>query len=181
VRALRWLSALKPSFAVLGNHDGGIWAKEHRGFKDHAAVEKMLDAAGIELLHNRAETVTVAGGMVTLVGVGDLWAGELDAEKAFQEVKRRGPVVLLAHNPDSKELVAGYDWDLMLSGHTHGGQVLVPFQGPRFAPVRDKRFVAGLGEWNGRRIYVSRGVGSLGGVRLGCRPEVSVLDLVSAG
>ncbi len=182
VEALRRLSRVKPTFAALGNHDGGRWAKQHRGFGDHAVVERMLEEAGVTLLHNRsAEVVTVRGASVRLVGVGDLWAAELDAGKAFREVKRRGPVVLLAHNPDSKEQVAGYDWDVMLSGHTHGGQVLVPFQGPRFAPVQDKRFVEGLRDWDGRRIFISRGVGNLGGVRLGCRPEVSVLDLASAG
>jgi predicted MPP superfamily phosphohydrolase len=65
----------------------------------------------------------------------------------------------------------------MLSGHTHGGQVLVPLVGTRFIPVQDKRFIAGLKEWNGRQVYVSRGVGSLAGVRFNCRPEVTVLQV----
>ena len=65
----------------------------------------------------------------------------------------------------------------MLCGHTHGGQVLVPGMGPRFAPVSDKRFVAGLKAWKGRQIFVTRGVGNLGGVRLNCRPEVTLLDV----
>jgi predicted MPP superfamily phosphohydrolase len=67
----------------------------------------------------------------------------------------------------------------MLCGHTHGGQVVLPsaLGGARFAPVRDKRYVAGLHPWeDGRLIYTSRGVGSLAGIRFRCRPEVTVLD-----
>ena len=89
----------------------------------------------------------------------------------------RSLVVLLAHNPDSKDILGAYPWDLMLSGHTHGGQVIVPFDGPRFAPVEDKRYVAGLKPWGTRQIHVSRGVGNVGGVRFRCRPEVSLLSV----
>ena len=63
----------------------------------------------------------------------------------------------------------------MLSGHTHGGQVIVPVYGPRYAPVIDKNYVAGLKPWRDRRIHMTRGVGNLGGVRFRCRPEVSLL------
>ncbi|MDR1191385.1 MAG: hypothetical protein LBK60_06960 [Verrucomicrobiales bacterium] len=66
----------------------------------------------------------------------------------------------------------------MVCGHTHGGQTRLPFIGTPFAPVKDQRYVAGLNEWHGRRIYTSRGVGNLHGVRFNCRPEVTLLELV---
>lgn len=66
----------------------------------------------------------------------------------------------------------------MLSGHTHGGQIVVPLLGWRpFAPVRDLRYVEGLHEWSGRQIYTTRGVGNLHGLRFNCPPEVSVLEV----
>ena len=65
----------------------------------------------------------------------------------------------------------------MLCGHTHGGQVIIPFEGPRYAPVEDKAFVSGLKNWRDRQIYITRGVGNLGSVRFRCRPEVTILDL----
>ena len=84
--------------------------------------------------------------------------------------------MVVAHNPDSKDYLKDYRWDLLLSGHTHGGQIVLPFV-QNFAAVRDKRFIAGLYRWEGRQIYITRGVGSLMGIRFNCRPESSILTL----
>ncbi|MCV4655473.1 phosphodiesterase, partial [Escherichia coli] len=81
-------------------------------------------------------------------------------------------------NPDSKEVMRDEPWDLMLCGHTHGGQLRVPLVGEPFAPVEDKRYVAGLNAFGERHIYTTRGVGSLYGLRLNSRPEVTMLELV---
>lgn len=178
IRLLQGLSAACPTFAVLGNHDGGAWAQRHAGNASHRTVERILDQAGVTLLHNRGAQLEVRGLRLGLVGVGDLWSGELQPDAAFRSMERQGAVLLMSHNPDTKEELSRYHWDVMLSGHTHGGQVVIPFDGPRYAPVRDKRFVQGLHRWNGRSLYISRGVGSVGSVRFRCRPEVSVLDLV---
>ena len=174
-QALRRLSSAAPTFAVLGNHDGGKWTAQHLGNSDHRLVENMLDNAAIELLHNRAAEVRVRDNPISLVGVGDLWSDEIEPRRAFADIRGGRPTILLAHNPDSKDVLRYRPWDLMLSGHTHGGQVIVPFEGPRYAPVKDKRYVAGLKAWGTRQIHVTRGVGNVGGVRLGCRPEASLL------
>jgi len=175
VRILRRLASAAPTYAVLGNHDGGAWAREAFGYPDHRVVEQLLRESGIELLHNRAVTVQPGAEPLHLVGVGDLYAGEVEPSRAFAALEPGGAAILLAHNPDTKSRVAGYRWDLMLSGHTHGGQVIVPWVGPSYAPVRDKRYVAGLKPWGTRQIHVTRGVGNVGGVRFRCRPEVSLL------
>jgi predicted MPP superfamily phosphohydrolase len=172
-RELQRLSAAAPTFAVLGNHDGGAWARYRLGYPDHKVVDRILEDSGIELLHNRS--MKAMG--LTLVGVGDLWSDEIHSGRAFSGVNGSGPVVLLAHNPDSKDVLRSRPWDLMVSGHTHGGQVIVPFEGARYAPVQDKRYVAGLKAWGTRQIHVTRGVGNVGGVRFRCRPEVSVLTI----
>jgi len=177
VNALKRLSAVAPTFAVLGNHDGGSWARYRRGNSDHTFVERMLEEGGVRLLHNRSERVVVRNERLTLVGVGDLWSQEIDGCKAFAGVQSEEPVVLLAHNPDSKDSLRLFPWDLMLSGHTHGGQVIVTFDGARYAPVADKRYIAGLKPWGWRQIHVTRGVGNVGGVRFRCRPEVSSLSI----
>jgi uncharacterized protein len=176
-RVLRRLSAAAPAFAVVGNHDGGSWARDHLSFPDHRLVDRMLENASITLLHNRSERVAVRGSALTLAGVGDLWSHEVAGERAFSGVSGGSPVLLLAHNPDTKDKLRAWRWDLMLSGHTHGGQIIVPFEGPRYAPVVDKRYIAGLKPWGTRQIYVTRGVGNVGGVRFRCRPEVTLLTI----
>jgi predicted MPP superfamily phosphohydrolase len=176
-RTLSRLSAASPTFAVLGNHDGGLWADAYGGHSDHIAVAQTLQSAGIRLLHNQSHVLQVRDARMNLVGVGDLWADEIDAKRAFSGLDNGKPIVLLSHNPDSKDVLGDHPWDLMLSGHTHGGQVILPFDGPRFAPVVDKRYVAGLGAWGERQIHVSRGVGNLHGVRFQCRPEINLLTL----
>jgi uncharacterized protein len=73
--------------------------------------------------------------------------------------------------------VKGLKWDLLLAGHTHGGQFYFPFIGTPFAPVNDRKFVNGVFEYEKGKMYVSPGVGNLHGVRINCRPEISVLEL----
>jgi uncharacterized protein len=178
-RILRRLASSAPIFATLGNHDGGSWAAKFHGYRDATVVRGLLQSSGIPLLHNRSEVVRVRDQSIRFAGVGDLWSLGVDGALAFAGVRADNPAILLAHNPDTKDVLAHEPWDLMLSGHTHGGQVVLPFVGERFVPVRDKRFIAGLKRWNGRQIYVTRGVGSVLGIRVNCRPEVTVLDLVS--
>lgn len=173
---LKPLANAAPVFATLGNHDGGRWVGS-AGYSDTSLVRGLIEQARIQLLHNRSTTVRLRGRTVNLVGVGDLWAGELDAASAFAGPRDDGPTVVLAHNPDSKDALAAHPWDLMLSGHTHGGQCDLMFFGVPFAPVADKRFVKGLHRWNNRWLHITKGVGNLYGVRLNCRPEISLLTL----
>lgn len=177
VRVLRKLTIGTQAFAVMGNHDGGRWAAGARGWANHLWVDRILEDAGIEMLHNRSRVVEVRGQRLVLAGTGDYWAEEVEPESAFREVDSRLPVVLLTHNPDTKDVCSPYCWDLMLSGHTHGGQVIVPLYGAPFCTVADTRYLAGLKPWGDRQIHVTRGVGNLHGVRFNCRPEVSLLEV----
>lgn len=171
---LRRFSETVPTFACMGNHDGGFWAKRW-GYPDWKHVGKLLRDAQAQILYNAAHEIEVKGRRFQLVGVGDLWAKELDAKKAFSTTTKALKTILLSHNPDSKEQLGGYNWDLMLCGHTHGGQLRLPILGTPFAPVKDKRYVEGLKPWRDRLIHVSKGVGNLHGMRFNCRPEVSLL------
>ena len=177
---LRSLAGGTPTFACLGNHDGGLWAARRRGYADTHRVRGMLTQSGTALLHNAAKTVRIRDWDLTLVGVGDLWAGEMQPLLAFESLQpvAGGATILLSHNPDSKQWLKPYAWDLMLCGHTHGGQVRLPFFGTPFAPVRDKRFVEGSHRWAERWIHITRGIGNVHGLRLNCPPEVSLLTLV---
>ena len=178
-RILKRLPDAAPTYASLGNHDGGAWAGPRGGYESTREVRGLLAASGISLLHNTACSVTLAGRTWRLVGLGDFWAEELDAKSAFAAapVQERVPTILLSHNPDTKDEVESFAWDLMLCGHTHGGQLRLPLLGTPFAPVRDKTFVEGLHRWKDRWVHITHGVGNLLGFRFNCRPEVSVLTL----
>lgn len=177
IEILSALAKVAPTFACLGNHDGGAWAGRSHGYSDTKFVRELLTKSRIELLDNRSTAVRIHGWKLNLVGVGDLWAGELRPEPAFANNSPDAATILLSHNPDSKTDLLPYRWDVMLCGHTHGGQIELPLLGTPFAPVRDKRFVKGLHRWNDRWIHITKGVGNLHGLRFNCRPEVSLLTL----
>ncbi len=168
-----------PTFAILGNHDGGRWAR-HSGYADTKLVREMLAKAGVQLLHNEADRFENANGRITLAGLGDLWAEEMDPASVLggRRRERDTPLVLMSHNPDTKDALRTYPWDLMLTGHTHGGQLSLPLMGEPFAPIVDKRYVRDLHRLGDRWLYITAGVGSLHTARFNCRPEISLLTLV---
>jgi predicted MPP superfamily phosphohydrolase len=177
---LKPLAENAPTFACLGNHDGGSWAARRRGYEDTTAVRELLAKSGVELLHNTAKPVRIKEWNLTLVGLGDSWAKEIQPQFAFPQLppSADATTLLLSHNPDTKAQLKEFVWDLMLCGHTHGGQLRLPILGTPFAPVEDMRFVEGLHRWHDRWIHITRGVGNLHGVRFNCPPEVSLITLV---
>lgn len=178
-RVLRKLSAAAPTLASLGNHDGGSWAEAYGGYADTSPIRTMLAQSGIRCLQNESSVIETKLGTIRCTGLGDLWAEELDAATAFHGIAPTEPIyhIVLSHNPDTKTDLQPFRWDLMLSGHTHGGQLWIPFFGAPLAPVRDQRYVRGLHHWQNRWLHITRGVGNLHGLRFNCRPEVSVLTL----
>lgn len=178
---LKTLSDYAPTYACPGNHDGGPWAGQCGGYKNTYAIEQLLKNADIQYLCNEHSRVRVRGSDLTIVGLRDLWTDDKDFRRAFSGINKHSEqtIIVLSHNPDSKEWLGEYRWDLMLSGHSHGGQVVLPLLGyAPLVPVRDRRYVAGLNRWRDRLIYTTRGLGTIMGIRFNCKPEVSTLDLM---
>jgi len=160
---------------ILGNHDyGPNWAHPEIASRlvDH------LQAVGIRMLRN--EVADVAG--LQIAGMDDLWGRRFDPVRALAAVDRARAAIVLSHNPDTVDRSGwnGYQgW--VLSGHTHGGQCKPPFLPPPLLPVENRRYTCGEFELgDGRRLYISRGVGHLLQVRINVRPEVTVFELESA-
>jgi predicted MPP superfamily phosphohydrolase len=153
--------------ACLGNHDH--WT-------DADAVAGALTDAGITVLRNAAREV--ADGL-WVAAVDDVWERYADLEKALEGVPAGATVVLLAHEPDyADEVAADGRVSLQLSGHSHGGQVRLPFAGPLVLPYLGRKYPAGLYRVGEMWLYVNRGVGLVSpAVRFNCRPEVTVLRL----
>jgi len=179
-RTLEVLPKRVPTYATMGNHDGGSWSSQWKAHNSSAPIRDLVGSSGVDVVHNQQRLVTVRDQELRLVGLGDLWAMEMEPLKAFGRLHETypGPTILMSHNPDSKSEVGRFQWELMLSGHTHGGQVVMPVTGLSPAPVNDRRYIYGLLPWRDRQIHITSGVGNAQGVRFNCRPEISVLDLV---
>ena len=117
-----------------------------------------------------------------LAGLDDGWSGKADLKQALEKAPDCGPVVLLLHEPD---LVDETSQDpriaLQLSGHTHGGQVLVAGRPPIFTPTLGKKYSQGLFRVNDTWLYTNRGLGVISvPLRMNCPPEVTLLTLTRA-
>jgi uncharacterized protein len=166
-------------FAVLGNHDfsvrNALGIRRHRHL--HSAVADALSGAGARVLRNETVSLVQGGDTLDLVGVDDLWSRVCDLDAAYSEHDPKRPRLVLAHNPRTIEHLAGRRCDLMLSGHTHGGQVNLPKLGRVTLGKKSRRFAAGLYQHDDTTLYVNKGVGFGWRFRFGVRPEIAVLTL----
>jgi hypothetical protein len=168
---------------VLGNHDY-YGAQRTRKRQDHPVAENLggaLSRAGVTVLRNTATEVRRAGAALQFVGFEDLLVKQFRAEAGLGAVNAERPVIALSHNPDTIESLAPAGVDIVLSGHTHGGQVSLPFYGPPFLPMKNKNLVSGLYEFGRTRLYVNPGLGWLRWrLRLLARPEITLITLRAA-
>lgn len=153
-------------YAVLGNHDNWIGGPR---------VAKALRDDSVIVLVNRG-TRPVEG--LFVAGTDDWWTGNPDAPRAFNKKRSDEAGILLAHSPKSSETVPDRPV-LVISGHTHGGQICVPFIPRNCLPgLLGSRYVAGWYRNGHNMMYVNRGIGTTGpAVRFYCRPEITVYVL----
>jgi len=168
------LRRLRPplgAIAVLGNHDHWVGPQ---------TVREALERAGVRVLENQTAVVEVSGGRLAILGVGDTGTGHAEVAKAFRDAPAGTPAIVLSHNPDVVYLLGGRKPALVLCGHTHGGQLA--WVGRFLVKSRfGQSHPAGLYHFRGDKVYVTRGVGAImPPLRVGCRPEVTILDLQPA-
>ena len=171
-RVLGRLRARLGVFAVLGNHDFSV---------DPGEMTKALEAQQILVLRNSHFALHVAEARLWILGVDDLWWNADDLQAGIRHIPARDPKILLCHNPAGIRMAVEHKIDLVLAGHTHGGQVRLPVVGKLYARSKlGKRFVEGWNQLDGTQIYVSRGIGEVVlPLRVGCPPEIACLRLRS--
>lgn len=169
----RHLSALRSkygNYAVLGNHD---W------MFDGERVRRSLTSAGIRVLESEAASIEKDGQTIWLLGVPDLWTRQpIDLRPALLQINKPGPIIALTHNPDVFPTLPS-TITLTLAGHTHGGQVSIPFIGRPVIPSRyGERYAIGQIVENNRHLFVTPGIGTTGiAVRFRVPPEISVVTV----
>ncbi|MEH2166802.1 MAG: metallophosphoesterase [Nostoc sp.] len=193
VLRLKNLQSRSGIYAILGNHD--IYYKQAK-----AEVTEALTSIGIHVLWN--EIAYPLGKELPLVGLADYWSREFHPASVMNQLNSDTPCIVLSHNPDTAEILQAWRVDLQLSGHTHGGQIVIPGIGPaalfyeklvekiprkvrrRFpflevnvSVVKHWEWVQGFHRLNKNQLYVNRGLGTYLPGRLFCRPEVTIITL----
>ncbi len=163
-------------FGITGNHEywnNGINAEDFKS---------LLEENGIVILDNKNEKIFQDDKYIYLIGVDDPHTGNDDLEKAVADTKKSIPKILLAHSPDivnDLESLEKENIDLILAGHTHGGQFVIPFVRPYWTPTKNHgKYASGLFEIGNTILYVNRGIGTaVLPIRFNCLPEVTVIEL----
>jgi len=171
--------ACKANYAILGNHDINAGAE---------GVIEAIQSCGIQFLRNSCLPLERGRGRMWIAGLDDSLEGSpnLDATVPAQIRKLRDePVVLMCHEPDYAVNIqthpAGQAVGLMVSGHTHGGQIRLPLMGALALPPMGRRFIEGWFQLNQMKLYVNRGIGTIGvPFRLDCPPEITLFTLRAA-
>ena len=160
-------------FAVAGNHDHQVEGMAYGEFVSLAPLNDMT---------NRAECLTLGGERLWLAGVDDLLWGQPNLKKALKDIPDDDSVVLLSHNPDLAEVYPDERVDLILSGHTHGGQIYLPGLGAGWLPsMYGQKYCSGLVQGPASQVFVSRGLGESGiPLRMNCPPEINLLTLAGS-
>lgn len=168
--ALSSLSAPEGVWAVLGNHDH---------YTDPELTARALQRQHINVMSNVNTTISRGPDKFQLAGIDDWTWGATNWQQAFAGLDGKLPTVLLSHQPSVLDMDQAHQASLIISGHTHGGQIDLPIIGApaRFA-TKDLRYAQGLFSEGNTQLYVSSGTGVIGlPVRLGVRPEIAVLRL----
>lgn len=169
------LAELRPkdvSVAVLGNHDH--WSNANL-IRDVLKQSHVIDLSNSVICINRGEA------KVYIAGIDDFYTGHDDLKKVLTHVPDGHPAILLAHEPDFIEVSSvTRRFSLQLSGHTHGGQIILPLLGPLYLPLHGRKYPGGIYQVGETVLYTNRGLGtSWLGLRLNCPPEIAIFTLQS--
>ena len=168
IEPLSQLQSNERVVAVLGNHDH--WT-------DPEGVREILRQSNIVDISNGLVSLERNGTLLHIAGVDDYWERKNRLEDVLENMPAEGCAVLLAHEPDFADISAETGrFDLQISGHSHGGQIILPFIGPPRIPTYARKYPLGRYQVGDMIQYTNRGLGTiLPAIRFNCRPEITVL------
>lgn len=169
------LKARLGKYAVLGNHDMRL---------GHERVRSVLERSGFIVLVNDNWKIEQGNERIWIAGLDEMLYGKPDFNPTLRGVDPHDFLLMLAHEPDLADKSLTHQVDFQLSGHSHGGQIRIPFYGSFFTPDGAKKYPIGLYAFEGTefKVYTNRGIGTtMLPIRFNCRPEITVFTLVSDG
>ncbi len=155
----------------------GTVTERARNVTEHQELIDVLRDTPFVLLNNETKLIPVNNGYLNICGLGEYTMGRCHPEKAFQEYKSDYPGIILAHNPDSIPHIIDYPGQVILCGHTHGGQINLPLVWKRLTFIENMKYKRGLYNVQDKCIYVNRGIGSTFRFRWFSIPEILYLTL----
>ncbi|MFC4556940.1 metallophosphoesterase [Virgibacillus kekensis] len=174
VRILSSLQAKHGKYWIYGNHDHGGYGTQ--------TLREVMDKAGFQLLQNSHTSINSSNESIVLAGIDDVMLGKPDLDKALQGTDPDKFTILLSHEPDFAEETLHYPVHVQFSGHSHGGQVRLPFIGDLYTPDYADKYVMGkyILEGGKLELHVSRGIGTTRvPYRFLCKPQFHVYTLKS--
>jgi len=172
ISILQSLHAPYGKFWNYGNHDHGGNGTE--------IVKKVMKKSEFQLLQNEHVRIKKDNDYFILAGVDDMSLGKPNIQKALEQTKEADFKILLSHAPDFADIARKYPIDLQLSGHSHGGQVRLPFVGHLYTPAYANKYIKGKYQFkhNRLKLYVNSGIGTTRlPLRFLCVPEIYELTL----
>ncbi|MEN2467426.1 metallophosphoesterase [Ornithinibacillus sp. FSL M8-0202] len=166
------LHAPKGKFWIYGNHDHGGYGTE--------IVKEVMGQADFQLLKNSHHTIEQQVDRILIAGIDDVMLGQPNLSKTLENTNPDLFTILLAHEPDFADKSMEFPVDVQLSGHSHGGQVRLPFVGHLYTPLYAEKYVEGkyTFESSNLDLYVSRGIGTTRlPYRFLCKPEITLFTL----
>lgn len=166
IESFERMSSIAPGYFILGNHDWHL---------DHDMIRRRIESTGWVNLAETSTQTHIAGVPVLIAGTEAPWIGTNPEvpDKANESLR-----LLLSHAPDQRDYAIENNFDMMLSGHNHGGQVVLPIMGPVYSPSKyGVLYAGGVFQHKDLMIHVSRGVAAKDPLRWNCRPEVTLLEL----
>ena len=148
-----------------------------RNISLHSGLISLIQTTPIKLLHNETKILSIASAKLNLCGLGEYTLKKNDAVQAFKMYDNRYPGIILLHNPDGIFSLTNYPGDIVLSGHSHGGQVNLPWMWKKFTLLENMKFKRGLKKEGDKWLYINRGLGSVLPFRWFSPPEILLLTL----
>lgn len=171
IHSLSALEAIDGVIAVLGNHDH---------YTDANLIRKALKQCGIIELENNIHTIRRKNSCLHFAGIDDFMTGHADLDKVISLIpNKEDAVILLAHEPDFADKSSAFGrFALQISGHTHGGQICLPYYGNLYLPKYGRKYSSGRYQVGDMVVYTNRGLGtSWLKFRFNCPPELTVIHL----
>ena len=169
---LSQLKSTDGTAVVFGNHDywSGSWL-----------ARRMVREANLLDVNNDVLSIERSGAVLNIAGIDDYWEGRTRFDLVMKRLPTTGPAILLAHEPDFADISAATErFALQISGHSHGGQIVLPYWGAPVLPYMGEKYVSGRYQVSKMVQYTNRGIGtSQLQIRINCRPEITTFILQS--